>query len=99
MEVAPQHKGLYINSFKVDGLDDNQTALTTVGTPKKWMSRKLATKKVRDKDERWIFLVLRLRVQQCSCTAFNTGLTRRNATLLNNHGNHPCCHHCQHYQD
>ena len=45
MEVAPQHKGLYINSFKVDGLDDNQTALTTVGTAKKWTSRKLATKK------------------------------------------------------
>ena len=96
MEVAPQHKGLYINSFKVDGLDDNQTALTKVGTPKKWMSRKLATKKVRDKDERWIFLVLRLRVQQCSCTAFDTGLTRRNATLFNNHGNHPCCHLCHH---
>ena len=42
MEVAPQHKGLYIKSFKVDA---NQTALTTVGTPKKMDVTKVGNKK------------------------------------------------------
>ena len=45
MEVAPQHKGLYMKSFKVDGLDDNQTALTKVGTPKRMDVTKVGNKK------------------------------------------------------
>ena len=43
----------------MDGLDANQTALTMVGIAKKMDVTKVGNKKVRDKDERWIFLVLR----------------------------------------